>query len=105
MRRSESKSFATKVSRKAWRAYFVSMTVPDPPYTRREQNQFFKTSEAAFLSNDRDGDGSISLSELKRAVTLLSPSTGRVEGKFRKADFNRDGVLGFGEYLELEFGG
>ena len=84
------------------RPFFVSLSVRDPPYTKREQNQFFKQLEAAFLSNDRDGDGFISFSELQRAVTRLKP--GRGVKFFAGADLNRDGVLGFGEYLELEFG-
>jgi Ca2+-binding EF-hand superfamily protein len=101
---SKSKADATKSRRKEWQAFFASLSVPDPPYTKREQNQFFKKLEAAFLSNDRDGDGSISFSELQGA-TKFTPSAGREGEHFREADLNRDGVLGFGEYLELEFNG
>ena len=100
--RSKSTTAATKSRKRAWQAFFVSLSVRDPPYTKREQNQFFKQLEAAFLSNDRDGDGFISFSELQRAVTRLKP--GRGVKFFAGADLNRDGVLGFGEYLELEFG-
>ena len=103
-RKSRSKSKTAAKSRKrAWQAFFVSLSVKDPPYTKHEKNQFFKKLEAAFLSNDRDGDEFISFSELQRADTRLVP--GRGKEFFREADLNRDGVLGFDEYLELEFGG
>jgi hypothetical protein len=101
--RSKSTSAATKNRKRVWQAFFVSLSVRDPPYTKREQNQFFKRLEAAFLSNDRDGDGFISFSELQRAVTRLKP--GRGVELFAGADSNRDGVLGFDEYLELDFSG
>ena len=55
------------------------------------------------MSNDRDGDGFISFSELHRAATRLVP--GRGVKWFARADLNRDGVLGFEEYLELDFSG
>ena len=93
--RSKSTTAATKSRKRAWQAFFVSLSVRDPPYTKREQNQFFKKLEAAFLSNDRDGDAFISFSELQRAVTRLVP--GRGGDLFREADLNRDGVLGFDE--------
>jgi hypothetical protein len=101
--RSKSTTAATKSRKRAWQAFFVSLSVRDPPYTKREQNQFFKQLEAAFLSNDRDGDGFISFSELHRAVTRLVPGRGVIF--FAMADLNRDGVLGFDEYLELDFSG
>ena len=101
---SRSKSTAaTKDRKRIWQAFYASLSVGGPPFTKREKNQFFKKLEAAFLSNDRDGDGFISFSELHRAVTRLVP--GRGENLFAKHDLNRDGVLGFDEYLELEFAG
>ena len=67
--------------------------------TQQEKDQLFEADEAYFLTSDRDGDGFISLSELRRAVKRLSLSTVGVEGKFREADADGDGSLGFGEYL------
>ena len=68
-------------------------------HTQQEKDQLFEADEAYFLTSDRDGDGSISLSELRRAVKRLSLSAVGVEGKFREADADGDGSLGFGEYL------
>ena len=102
---SKSKAAASKSRRREWQAFFASLPVHDPPYTKREQNQFFKELEAAFLSTDRDGDGSISFSEFEGATKLQTPSEDRDEDLFREVDLNRDGMLGFGEILELEISG
>jgi Ca2+-binding EF-hand superfamily protein len=57
---------------------------------------------ADFLSSDRDGDGSISFSELRLASGRISASTFRfeeVEEVFRMVDVDKDGVLGVTEDL------
>ena len=45
------------------------------------------------MSNDDDGDGVISFSELQRLVP------GRDWEFFREADLDRDGVIGFVDFL------
>ena len=95
----KSKKAATKARKKAWQAWLVSAPADGPPYTQQEKDQLFEADEADFLTSDRDGDGSISLSKLRRAVKRLSLSAVGVEGKFREADADGDGFLGFGEYL------
>ena len=95
----ESKTADTKSRKRVWQAFFVSLSVRDPPYTKREQNLFFKKLEAAFLSNDREGDGFISFSELQRLVP------GRDWELFREADLDRDGVIGFVDFLNYWWDG
>ena len=97
--RSKSKTTATKSRKRAWQAFFVSLPVRDPPHTKREQNQLFKEIEADFLSNDDDGDGVISFSELQRLVP------GRDWELFREADLDRDGVIGFVDFLNYWWDG
>ena len=56
--------------------------------------------ENDFLGYDRDGDGTTSLSEFRRAGRHRSMARGRVDECFRAADVDRSGVLDFVEYLE-----
>ena len=96
----KSKKAATKARKKAWQKLgWVSAPADGPPYTQQEKDQLFEADEADFLTSDRDGDGSISYSELRRAVERLSLPTAGCGGKFREADADGDGSLGFGEYL------
>ncbi len=65
-------------------------------------NQLFLARGADFLSSDRDGDGSVSFSELRLASGRISASILRfdeVEEVFRLVDLDKDGVLDVTEYL------
>ena len=67
-----------------------------------QYNQLFLARGADFLSSDRDGDGSISLSELWLASGRISVSTFRfeeVEEVFHQVDVGKNGVLDVTEYL------
>ena len=66
------------------------------------QAVLFWSRGADFLSSDRDGDGSISLSELWLASGRISVSTFRfeeVEEVFHLVDVGKNGVLDVTEYL------
>ena len=57
---------------------------------------------ADFVSSDRDGDGTISLPELRLATRRISVSAlrpGKVEEIFYFVDKNDNGVLNVTEYL------
>ena len=92
--KAKSKKAATKASKKGGQ---VVWSADDHQY-----NQLYMARGADFLSSDRDGDGSISFSELRLASGRISASTFRfkkVEEVFRLVDVDKDGVLGVTEYL------
>ena len=94
-KKAKSKKAATKTSKKeggeaVWSA-------DDHQY-----NQLFLARGADFLSSDRDGDGTILLSELWLASGRISVSTFRfeeVEEVFHLVDVDKNGVLDVTEYL------
>ena len=93
-KKAKSKKAATKASQKGGQAVW---SADDHQY-----NQLYMARGADFLSSDRDGDGSISFSELRKASGRISASTFRfkeVEEVFRLVDVNKDGVLGVTVYL------
>ena len=93
-KKAKSKKAATKASQKGGQ---VVWSADDHQY-----NQLYRARGADVLSSDRDGDGSISVSELSKASGRISASTFRfkeVEEVFRLVDCDKDGVLGVTEYL------
>ncbi len=73
--------------------------IGDRPLKEHERDELFALVEAAFLANDRDGDGAISSAEFRRFGVQRSLSKARVDKILREADVDQDGVLGFPEFL------
>ena len=91
---------AERVTKKATKKGMeVVGAIGDRPLKEHERDELFALVEAAFLANDRDGDGAISSAEFRRVGVQRSVSKARVGKILREADADQDGVLGFPEFL------
>ena len=90
---------ATRARKATWLEWALSPSGGRNHLTRRERDEAFAYDAAHFVDSDRNGDGAVSLVELKRSFKHWSLPVGVAGSSFRAANVDGDGSLSFGEYL------